>query len=148
MSESAERIERIEASWQDLMSAVEGIPDDRLAEPGVAGDWSVKDILTHIAFWEGNLVGSIERRMAGQPDDDDDDGSEEAMHALNHREYENRKGWSLDRVWDDLRRGHERMLTSVRSFPSLTDDDVQGDTWGHYEEHANSIRAWRQQVGL
>ena len=137
-------LERIEASWQELLTAVDGIPDARLAEPGVTGDWSVKDILTHIAYWEGDLVQTAERTLAGETAVSDDTD----VDLLNQRAYEDRRDWSVERVWDDLHRGHERMVTSIRACPSLTEDEVKVETWEHYEDHIASIRAWRARVGV
>lgn len=140
----SDMVERIGASWRGLMEAIAGIPDARLAEPGVAGDWSVKDVLAHIAFWEDQLVEQIDRRMSGTPQPDD----EGDVEVTNAREYEARRDWTVERVRDDLLRGHERMLTSLRAVPDIPAGDVEGDTWEHYDDHATDIRRWREQMGI
>jgi uncharacterized protein (TIGR03083 family) len=135
--------ERIEAGWRELLAAVDGIPDDRLAEPGAADHWSVKDVLAHIAYWEDRLVERVERKLAGLPEPQGGD-----FEADNQREHEARRDWALERVWDDLRRGHERLRATVHAAPQLTDDDVAEETWEHYDEHVRAIRAWRGQAGV
>ncbi len=60
-------LERIEASWRELTEALAGIPEERLTEPGVAGEWSVKDLMGHIAFWDEQALLAAERHLAGQP---------------------------------------------------------------------------------
>jgi hypothetical protein len=42
-------IQRDRAQWESLL---EGIPEAWMTEPGVADEWSIKDIIAHIAWGE------------------------------------------------------------------------------------------------
>ncbi|MGH9174345.1 MAG: DinB family protein, partial [Vicinamibacterales bacterium] len=56
-------IERVETSWATLIEAIEGIPDARLTAAGAIGTWSVKDVLGHVAYWDGQAIGDVERAL-------------------------------------------------------------------------------------
>ena len=40
-------LKRLDAAWAELNASYAGLSDSHLTEPGVLGDWSVKDILAH-----------------------------------------------------------------------------------------------------
>ncbi|HEV7126446.1 MAG TPA: maleylpyruvate isomerase N-terminal domain-containing protein, partial [Ktedonobacterales bacterium] len=56
MSGSSDQIERLlrqlDTAWGAFQASYAGLPDAQLLEPGVMGDWSVKDILAHVTTWE------------------------------------------------------------------------------------------------
>src|SRR5688572_4503504 len=56
---------RIDEAWRQFFAALDDIPEDRLGDPGVIGDWSLKDLFGHLAFWDENAVREIERALAG-----------------------------------------------------------------------------------
>jgi hypothetical protein len=37
-------LERIEEAWRELFAALDDIPEDQMSQPGVIGDWSMKDL--------------------------------------------------------------------------------------------------------
>src|SRR5438552_7081604 len=41
------------AEWDSLLSQ---ISEERMAQPGVAGDWSVKDIIAHVTWGEREIL--------------------------------------------------------------------------------------------
>jgi Mycothiol maleylpyruvate isomerase N-terminal domain len=124
-------LEQVNSSWQSLQQAIEGISDERMAEPGVAGEWSVKDLLAHVAYWD-------------DPDLPDSGGD---WQPINERVASERANWSLAEVRNNLTETHERMLTALRAKPDIDPGQVIGD-WEHYDEHAAEIRAWREKQEL
>jgi hypothetical protein len=124
-------LEQVNASWQQFMQAIDGIPEERMTEPGVVGDWSVKDALAHVAYWD-------------DPDLPDSGGD---WQPINEREAANRANWSLADVRRNLEETHERLLAALRAKPDIDPEQVRGD-WEHYDEHAAEIRAWRERQGL
>ncbi|MEW5987392.1 MAG: DinB family protein [Chloroflexota bacterium] len=61
--------ERLELSREELLLAIESLPDEALLEPGAAGDWSVRDVLGHLTNWEAELVTALLRLKRGQKPD-------------------------------------------------------------------------------
>lgn len=143
-------IVQIEASWDGLMRAIAGIPDDRLTAPGAVGEWSVKDVMGHVAYWDEQAVAVARRRMVGT-----EPGPPIDWQTINEREAATRAGQSLAAAREELRHAHERVMETLRSLLVLTPADAIGicgcltdDTYEHYDEHASEIRAWRERIGV
>src|SRR5437899_879721 len=45
-------LNKLDAAWAGIKESYAGLSDSQMAEPGVAGDWSVKDVLAHVTTWE------------------------------------------------------------------------------------------------
>src|SRR5215211_2477033 len=58
---------RIEEAWRQLFAVLDDIPEERLSDPGVIGEWSLKDLFGHLAFWDDHATEEIERALAGLP---------------------------------------------------------------------------------
>ena len=43
---------KIDVAWSALQESYAGLSESQLTEPGVTGEWSVKDILAHVTTWE------------------------------------------------------------------------------------------------
>jgi hypothetical protein len=69
MSRSEDRVTKllnsVETAWVSFEEAYAGLPDALLIEPGVGGDWSVKDILAHVTTWEEEALTHLPLIMAG-----------------------------------------------------------------------------------
>jgi uncharacterized protein (TIGR03083 family) len=138
-------------------AAMAGLTPEQMAAPGVMGEWSVKDILGHIAMWESRLVTilySVERGVApkmlrGQTEVD----------KVNAESYAEQRERPLDRVLADFHAVHgqllmrlekltDRDLTDPRRFKWMEDDPLEklvaGDTCEHYAEHRSMVEAWRR----
>lgn len=137
--------DRVATSWQGFIDALDGIPDERMAEPGVAGDWSVKDLLGHVAFWESRSVAHLDREARGEPHPDGNGADFEQINAEQHRL---RAGQTLADARDELQRTHAELVALLERVPSVDADDISGNTWEHYDEHAENIRAWRKREGI
>lgn len=57
----------IQAEWQLLKATLDLLSEEQLLVPGVIGEWSVKDIMSHIVAWEKVLIDRIEGVMSEQP---------------------------------------------------------------------------------
>jgi hypothetical protein len=143
-----ELLQRIDESWSDFLDAIDGISDERMEDPGVAGEWSVKNLLGHIAFWEERASGHIERALAGLPDEE----SDEVVEGLNATDHAARQGRTLSEERSALHRAHAAVTELLESVEGLDatdlDEAIRWDTYQHYAEHAPDIREWRRRVGL
>lgn len=135
--------QRIDAGWQELLTCLDGIPDARLAEPGAAGEWSVKDLLGHIAFWEGAAVRRVARIVNDEPHPPGQD-----YEPINQRERAARADWSAAEALQELLDTHAQLLAAFDGAPRVDPADFESSTWGHYAEHVADIRAWRERAGL
>ena len=58
-------LKRLDTAWTAFKESYAGVPDAQLLEPGIAGDWSVKDILAHVTTWEEEALKHLplEKRL-------------------------------------------------------------------------------------
>lgn len=139
---------RLRGSWDGLLAALEGIPDGRLAEPGVIGEWSVSDLMGHIAFWDRYSLERGRDSLAGRP------FRSVPWEDLNARDIAARAGFAPGRNRAEMEAAHAEMLAFVAAAPRdpatlLPMLKTMGvDTDEHYDEHAAEIRAWRARNGI
>ena len=145
----AERLlARLETAWNELRESYAGLPDAMLLEPGIAGDWSLKDVLAHVHTWEEEALehlpvivrGGTPARYAATG----------GIDAFNARMAERNRDLPLAEVRRRLDESHRRLVELVRTVP---EDQLAGDTrfrrrlrldtYGHYRLHADAIRRWR-----
>lgn len=138
-------IERLEQEWQALLRTWEGLPDDLLLEPGAVGQWSVRDVLAHIATWEGEFLKAAPIILEDKPLP-----RYGGIDAFNAREQERKHDLSLEEVRQELTPSHQRLLDRLAVLPYHPGRVEQRlrrrlrlDTYGHYREHAAHIAAWR-----
>src|SRR2546423_15398408 len=103
-SDVHELLARIDASWRQFLAASHGIAEERFAEPGVAGDWSLQDLFGHIAFWDEHALAGLERALAGQPRAEND------WQAMNEAEYAARRNDTLPGQRAALPRAHAALV--------------------------------------
>ncbi|MGI9255270.1 MAG: DinB family protein [Thermomicrobiales bacterium] len=134
---------RLDASWHALLAILDAIPEDNLADPGVSGDWSIGDLLGHIAFWNRHSLERGRDVLEGRP------FVSVRVEEMNARDIEARQGRTASENMADMIESHDDMLAFVQAAP--TDPAIlvpllarMGmDTDQHYDEHVAEIRAWR-----
>jgi hypothetical protein len=93
--------ERLENSRERLLLALEPLPDEALLAPGASGEWSVADLLAHLAAWESELVTALMRLKQGRKPEP----FLQAMadrDAYNAKRYGENKERDLDRIFADF----------------------------------------------
>jgi hypothetical protein len=142
------------AEWEQILAEV---GEERMLVPGVAGDWSVKDMIVHLTAWQQRPVewlAAIRRGESPTPAPWPPDMSEEKTNAWI---YEANKDRSLREVIDESRRVHEQLLEELEkvSEEALNDagrfawlngnslaEAIPGDASEHYQEHTRMVREW------
>jgi len=143
-------LRRLDKAWSALRESYVGLSDSQLTEPGVTGDWSVKDILAHVTTWEGEALKHLPLIIAGgRPPRYVRYGG---IDAFNAKTTEEKRGLSLPEVLRQLDDTHGRLIDFVQRTPEaqFTRDTrfrrrLRLDTYSHYPKHAEAIREWREQ---
>ncbi|MBM3944422.1 MAG: ClbS/DfsB family four-helix bundle protein [SAR202 cluster bacterium] len=143
-------LKKVDATWNAFTASYAGLSAPAMTRPGVAGDWSVKDVLGHVTTWEEEMMKAVQRRKKG--------GyvrHRGGVEGYNATESGRKRSLPLQQVLEDSDRTHRKVL---RFLTTLTDEElaaerpfrrkVRGDTYGHYPEHTASILAWRKANGL
>ena len=131
--------------------------DSRMDQPGVAGAWSIKDIVAHLSGWRRRTVARLQAAQRGEPepptpwpahlktDDEINAWIFQSNHALPVRE-----------VLDDSHIVFQQLLTAVQGLPEFVLADPQrylpwmegnplnaAAFFSHFhEEHEPDMRAW------
>jgi uncharacterized protein (TIGR03083 family) len=142
----ARLLARIGDSWRGLHETLDGIPDDRLEEPGACGAWSVKDLFGHLALWDDNAVAQIPRVLAGHGRAGND------VQAMNDADYAEHRDDPLPKQRAAMERAHaalvEQLETIAGADATALDAALRDDTYEHYDEHRREIAAWRAREGI
>src|SRR5690242_1283401 len=148
-----ELIRDVRAEWE---KALEDVGFDRMLEPGVEGDWSVKDVIAHVTFWEEIAAKYVEAGVTGQPPIrspyaglETDEYNAAIYNANKDKSLDEVLAWSKDvhsRVLAAIDKLSEEDLTDVTRFPWLDKSPlweyVEGDGYEHIQEHTAHIREW------
>jgi len=144
-------VARLGAARGELLDAIGGLSSDELTRP-VVGDWSVKDLLTHISSWEEQVCADLRRLARGH------------MPALLHVQAEEidhwnemimslRRNFPVEQALDELESGRAELLAGLErldngQFASGYLPVTIGITAGHDSDHARQIREWREAQGV
>jgi DinB family protein len=143
-------LKRLDKAWEAFHQSYAGLSDAELLVPGVTGAWSIKDIIAHVSWWEGEALTHLPLILAGgrPPRYSVTYGG---IDAFNARMTERKKDLSLAEVLrqrDDI---HRRLIALIRRAPEtqMTRETrfrrrLRLDTYGHYPKHARAIHAWRE----
>ena len=131
----------IEAGFRPLRDAVGALAEAGSDQRTAAG-WTLKEMIAHLAYWEGTVSPSFAALRAGRAEDNgrsvDDVNAEVAREARGRSRSEILARWDV---------AHARVLEAVRTMSEaeLTDerfiDKVAGETYGHYPEHSRELAA-------
>jgi hypothetical protein len=94
-------LDALDSSREQLLVALDLLPDEALLAPHTIGDWSVADLLVQQTAWESELVTGLMRISQGKK-------PARLLAALQNKEeygrlrYEENKGRDLDRIFADL----------------------------------------------
>lgn len=142
---------KIEHAWEDLKNSFAGLSDAQMGEPGVIGDWSVKDILAHISTWEEEALKYFPLVLKGDklPRYKDVYGGIDAFNAIM---TQRKSTIPLRDVLTQLEWVHQQLIDYLDSvveeeFSIATRfrHRLRLDTYSHYPQHAQAIREWRKQ---
>lgn len=146
----------LQEAWDGIRRLVESPSEREMLEPGVVDQWSIKDLLGHMAFWAEKSARDLALVTEGRAGEVETPGSEEILNEWNKREAERRSNLPLAELRDEWLRSFEEAAAAFRAVPAeKLDIDVKGwtvahrfaeDTYQHYNEHAEQIRAWQRQL--
>ena len=121
-----------------------------LLEPGVTDDWSVRDILAHVSWWEEEALKHLPQILKGERPQRYS-VLYGGIDAFNAQMTEKKQGLPLLQVLREMEDTHIRLiqyLQSVAEEQFSTDTRFRRrlrlDTYSHYPIHAQAIREWRE----
>jgi hypothetical protein len=160
----AELLQRLQEKRLDFDNLIATVPAITAEEPNLPNDWSVKDLLAHVAAYERWMAGNIQAVNEGRlPTDAElydegqvlDSGDPYDLETLNASIYEHFHGKS----WPEIRAfagdAYARLIEAISNAPDA-DFDREGLhpwlddgsllsrlpelTYGHYADHDADLR--------
>jgi DinB superfamily len=146
-------LSRLDRAWSGLKESYAGLSTSQMVEPGVQGQWSVRDILAHITTWEEEALLHLPLIMQGgrPPRYSTRYGGIDAFNALTTAQ---KKDLPLSDVLHRLDQVHVQLVEYLQAVPDelLTSETrfrrrLRLDAYGHYPKHARAIQQWRAGAG-
>lgn len=144
-------LKQLDQAWTIFKESYAGLSDLQLTESGVTGNWSVKDIIAHVTWWEEEALKHLPLIIKGgrPPRYSAKYGGIDAFNALM---TEQKRSLSLSDVLQQQDETHRRLIAYIKTVPDellISETRVRRrlrlDTYSHYPKHAKAIRAWREQ---
>lgn len=148
-----------QAGWEALLS---DIGEDHMTRPGVAGEWSIKDIVAHITAWRRRTVSRFQAALRHEPTPappwpaelENDDEINAWFHAAD-------RDRSLGDVLTESRAVYQQLYDTLAAFPEAELADPAAFPWlsgedfpltgaaffGHFhDEHEADMRAYLDKI--
>lgn len=142
------------AALEEIMTPLD---KSQMTTEGVIPNWSIKDMLAHIASWHHRLLAWLNAAIRNEEPTISGPDSVEEMDALNAQFYQENKSRPLDEVLTDFRTTHRQIMDIIQAMSeedlfnserfAWTEGEplwqvIAGDTYEHYQEHLKQIQEW------
>lgn len=139
-------VARLESEHRKFTRSYRGMSAEAMVEPGVTGQWSVKDLVAHVATWEEESLKALPLMVEGRRPP-----LYRGIDRFNAEQSAWRRGLGLKTVIEQAEETHRRLLAYLMTVPepflekeTRVRRRLRLDTYKHYGEHAASVRAWRK----
>lgn len=146
-----------QAGWEELLDE---IGEERMIQPGVAGEWSVKDIIAHLTGWRRRSVGRFQAALRHEPTPPTPWPAHlETDDEINAWIYAASRDFSVSEVLRESREVFQQLVETLDAFPEADLLDPARFPWmegaeptgaaffAHFhEEHEPDMRAWLDRV--
>ena len=135
----------LQTAFDELIAALKGL-DERAMGKVFYGEWSVKDILAHLAGWHHQMTGAMERMARGEkPTPEGVDYSD--SDAWNARFAAAMRVQNATTVVADLQQSFANYKRAAAAIPDdrygegkTINRMLEGSGYGHYREHLPAIK--------
>jgi hypothetical protein len=126
------------------------VPQEAMTLPGVQGEWSVKDIIAHLAYYERWMADRIHEQLRGETytPNELDMMHFDARNIIIHGLY---KDHTLPEVLALSQVAFHRLVSGVEAHseafltepqPILVGEMLRSEVYDHYRQHIPYIEAW------
>ncbi len=143
----------LDAEFASLLSAVDGLGEEAGTRVWY-GDWSVRDILSHVSGWHGEMAQAFERIARGErPVPEGVDYGD--PNPWNAGFVEAKGDTSFVDMVQELKSSKAAFVEAAGKVPADRFEEgraayriLRASGIDHYREHAPEIRHWRERVGI
>lgn len=158
----SELLNWLQEEYQEWEALLDRIGPARMEQPGVNGEWSMKDLVAHLYYgWQPKLIASIQAAQRGEPEPSPPWPAHlQTDDEINAWIYEANQERSLHEVLDESHQVFQQFLAVIEDLP----DDVRiepewhlvwlgdkrfsaGEFFDHFhDDHEADVRAWLARV--
>ena len=149
----------LDRAWQEreaLAALWSGLSADEMTRrPGPHPEWSVKDVIAHITWWEQSMTNWVSRALTGEMLT-----RTESPDEINARVFQDNRDLPLDTVLEMFAGSFPRLESLLNR---LSDEDINdaevcdirgmpllyflvGNTFAHYADHVDDLRAYAESL--
>jgi len=146
----------LEDAREQLLQSFAGLDETLLTEPKVVGEWSIRDVVAHIATWDTWVRDVLDADPKGEAPAEPDEES------MNRQAQERFAGTPLEVIRREMRTTRMPILCQFASMSdedrarpryamgdkTISADDLAESFIEHDRSHASEIRAWRKLMSV
>jgi mycothiol maleylpyruvate isomerase-like protein len=132
----------------ELWELLEAIPRADLERPGYQDDWSVKDLVAHLAAWHARACADLEQMHAGTYPGRRQETRQERLDRLERENLAYHQAWA-DQPWEAVHAewsaSRNRLLEAFGRSAKPTDEAAarfRRVAVEHYADHLPRLREW------
>jgi hypothetical protein len=115
-------LETIEVEHKALDQLLAGLSPAQMIEPGIVGEWSVKDVLAHLLEWQQMVLRWYSAGLQGKVPAIPAEGMNWAqLPQLNQQIYEKHCHRPLADIQKEFKASHQKCLSTIQG---LSEDDL------------------------
>lgn len=136
-------LQLMQTEHDTLITLLHSLSEEQILRPQVVGNWSVKDILAHLTWWEQETISEIVHGIELDPGLQGEPWDTEKANSLM---VEAQRNTSLADVLTAFHNSYRQMYNVVEemSADTLADEDLYtrlfDNTSNHYAEHRMAIQ--------
>jgi len=112
-------LEKLQTERRRLEQNLAQLSENDMLQPGVVGEWSVKDVLAHLADWEQRFLDWYAADQRGEVPHPPAPGltwKRQDLDTLNRRIFEKHHDRPLPEILAEFRDTHERLMATVQAM--------------------------------
>jgi uncharacterized damage-inducible protein DinB len=152
-------INKLRAARKDLQDAGAGLSEEEMQRAGVVNEWSVKDLLAHIAAWDEEMLRVIQAfAMPGEAQYSYTISNEDDFAEWNSEQVAARRALTLEQTQHEFENARRDLIQIIEGITDPVLMRTKTTPWGtqstglellnteaeHDVEHAAHIRSWRK----
>jgi hypothetical protein len=160
-----ELLDWLHGKFQQWEVYLDQIGPTHMDQPGVNGDWSIKDLIAHMTGWNRWLVDRLQAAQRREPKPPPPwPGHLQTEEEINAWIYESNRRRSVGEVMDEMRQVYRQLLAVIGDLPDevrieqidpayhlvWVDDQrfLVSEFFDHFrDDHESDVQAWLARAG-
>jgi hypothetical protein len=143
--------DELTAARDEFMSALADVDPALLTAPGLAGEWSARELVAHLGYWTGHAAEALHHAAQGRTgefgEDEMDVDQRNAVVARVAGETDlatvrKREQAAYEALLIAVQRADPAWLDERVAYGDSLEDVIRDDGADHYREHTADLRAW------